>query len=483
VALAYPDGNPYLSKGFEPLRIECDCADLVIEGEMPEELTGSLYRIGPNPQFAPRGHYNPLLADGMIHAFHIREGRVVYRNRWVRTRQWQLDRAKGRSLFGTSGNPRDLDSEVAGLRTDGVANTNLVWHAKRLLALEEGHAPVQIDPISLETMGPWAFDGALPGNMTAHPKIDPRSGEMIFFANFPTRDFSGTLACYIVGADGKLTRSELIQGPFASLVHDFAVTEDYVIFFVCPVTLSMECIQRGASPIAWEPARGTHIGVLPRRDIASQIRWFRAPPCMVWHSMNAFQSGSQIHVDVCAQEAPAFPGDDGEMPTQAAMRQYLTRWSIDPSNPGGVGITRLHESVCEYPRIDERRMGMPYRFGFVACDGGPGTGDLFHRAIGRIDLATGEMETYCAGPQCAVSEPVFVAKTDNSAEADGYLLFTVFDERRNASHLAVLDASRVAAGPIARAHLDHRVPLGFHGLWRAEGGTATAGQQSLEGTA
>src|ERR1700722_7287607 len=120
--------NPYLSLGFEPIRMECDCPHLATEGEVPRELNGTFYRIGPNPQFPPRGDYNPLGGDGMVHAFTIHGGRVAYRNRWVRTQQWTLEHAAGRALFGTSGMPSDSDPSVAGITTDGVANTNLVWH-------------------------------------------------------------------------------------------------------------------------------------------------------------------------------------------------------------------------------------------------------------------------------------------------------------------------------------------------------------------
>jgi carotenoid cleavage dioxygenase-like enzyme len=467
VATPFPSDHPYLTKGFEPIRVEGDCADLVVSGTIPPELSGSLYRIGPNPQFAPRGPYNPLLADGMIHAFHIRDGHVAYRNRWVRTKQWQRERIAGSSLFGTTGSSRDADPEVAGLQTDGVANTSLVWHGQRLLALEEGHAPIEINPVSLETLGSWDFYGALPGNMTAHPKVDAGTGEMFFFANFPNKDFSGALAFYVAGANGRINRSEMVQGPFPSLVHDFAITEKYILFFICPITLSMERIRNGASPIAWEPARGTHIGIFPRDGSTSDIRWFKAPPSMAWHSMNASQTGEKINLDVCAQACPAFPDHTGKTPSDANLRQYLTRWTMDWSDHGSVVTTQLHESVCEYPKIDDRRLGMPYRFGFVACAGGPGTGDLFHRAVGRYELATGQLSAFHFGESAAISEAIFVPKSPQSAEADGYLLLTVFDERRNASYLAILDATHIEGGPIARAHVDHRVPIGFHGVWRA----------------
>jgi carotenoid cleavage dioxygenase-like enzyme len=470
MAAPFPTDNPYLNKGFEPIRFECDYADLMVEGEIPPELCGCLYRIGPNPQFAPRGFYNPLLGDGMIHAFDIQRGRVAYRNRWVRTQQWQHERAAGRSLFATSGNPREADPAVAGLRTDGVANTNLCWHAGRLLALEEGHAPVVIDPVTLETLGVWTFDGELPGNMTAHPKIDPDTGEMVFFANFPGGDLSGLLELYVADASGCLIRRRRIAGPFPSLVHDFAVTRDFVVFVVCPLTVSVERARSGAgSAIAWEPEKPTWIGVVPRQSVSMDVKWFHMPASMVWHVMNAFNQDDEIYLDVCQQEAAAFPSVSGTPAEKSELQQFLTRWRLELSGRAAVAAERLSDVVCEYPRLDERRCGRYYRYGYVACSGGPGTDDLFHRAIGRFDHEARRMDVYHAGNTCAVSEPVFVHKNRGCAEGEGYLLAVVFDELRNASRLAIFDAQDVAAGPLALALLDHRVPMGFHGTWRPHG--------------
>ncbi|MBL8773229.1 MAG: carotenoid oxygenase family protein, partial [Phenylobacterium sp.] len=185
--------DPFLSRGFRPLREELDRPDLAIEGAFPPDLAGTYYRIGPNPQFPPRPPYNPLMGDGMVHAFRIADGRVSYRNRWVRTGRWSREHAAGRALFATAG-PFGDDPEAGPRPVDGVANTNLVWHAGRLLALEEGSPPVEIDPRTLATLGPYSFDGRLGRNMTAHPKIDPATGALALFANLPRGRLTGELA-------------------------------------------------------------------------------------------------------------------------------------------------------------------------------------------------------------------------------------------------------------------------------------------------
>jgi carotenoid cleavage dioxygenase-like enzyme len=459
--------SPYLAQGFEPIRMEYDYPHLIIEGEVPRDLEGTFYRIGPNPQFAPRGTYNPLNGDGMVHAFHLRDGSVSYRNRWVRTQQWNREHVAGRALFGTSGLPSDSDASVVGMRTDGVANTNLVWHGNKLLALEEGHAPIELDPASLETIGPWSFNHKLPRNMTAHPKIDPESGEMIFFANFPTGRITGDLEFYLANGAGELVRSQMIHGPFPALVHDFALTKDFVVIPMCPVTVSIKRAMAGAPAIAWEPDKGTQVGIITRNGGGGEVRWFSGAACMAWHSMNAFNDGDRIIVDVCQQEAPVFPLADGSPTDSHRHTQLLTRWEFDWSKPGSFAVERLSDERCEYPRIDERRAGHSYRHGYVACLGGPGSGDTFHRGLGHFDHATRKMRIYAAGPRSAVAEPVFVPRNRDAREGEGYLMTNIFDEERNASHLAIFDAEQIERGPIARAHLDHRVPVGFHGYWKS----------------
>lgn len=464
MAQPFPMDDPLLQGAFQPLRIEADDADLVVEGRLPEGLAGVLYRIGPNPRFAPRGRYNPLHGEGMVHAFRIDGGRVSYRNRWVRTRRFQLEAQAGRALFATA-DPRDHDPSVAGVDGQGAANTSIVFHGGRLLALEEGAAPIELTPDELRTIGPWTFGGRLRGPVTAHPRIDPETGEMIAFANFPSRRFDGALALYLIDARGELVRTERVPGPYPALVHDFAITPRHVVFAICPLTLSLERLQSGGPPVAWEPQRGAFLGVVGRDRPGDTVRWFAAPACMAWHLVNAWEEGDRICLDLCAQAAPAFPAADGSAIADAALQQRLARWTVDLLRGGAVDVQPLSDVVCEYPRIDARRTGQAHRCVFVATDGGPGTGDLLHRAVGRVDLASRRMTRWRSPEGCSVSEPVFVPDHDAAAEGDGWLLTVVYDARRNASWLAVLDARDLAAGPVARAHLDHRVPAGFHGTF------------------
>ena len=241
--------NPYLSGNFAPVTTETDIADLPIRGEIPRELHGALFRNGPNPQFAPAPEkYHWFSGDGMLHGFHIENGRVSYRNRWVRTPKWQLEHAAGRSLFG-SFDPRDRDPSALNA-DDGVANTNIVWHAGRLLALEEAHPPTEIDPLTLETRGYQDFGGKLDIPFTAHPKLDPLTGEMLFFGYGATGLLSAGMGYGTVSAAGELTRLDRFNAPFASMVHDFMVTQNHVLFPILPLTGDLPRAMRGGPAYA-----------------------------------------------------------------------------------------------------------------------------------------------------------------------------------------------------------------------------------------
>ena len=209
-----------------------------IVGELPRELNGTLYRNGANPQFeAPGAHW--FFGDGMLHAFHLENGRASYRNRWVRTPKWLAEHDAGRALFGAFG--RKLPDAPASVTDDGgVANTNIIFHAGKLLALEEGHLPTEIEPGTLATRGYCDYGGAIKGPFTAHPKIDPVTGEMMFFgynAGGPA-DLDHVLRRRSTPA-AVVTRFERFEAPYASMVHDFIVTENHVLFPILPLTGSM----------------------------------------------------------------------------------------------------------------------------------------------------------------------------------------------------------------------------------------------------
>ncbi len=460
---AFPD-NRFLRGNFAPLRVECDAPDLVVTGELPRDLNGTLLRNGPNPLYPPRDDYHMFSGDGMVHAFRFDDGRVSYRNRWVRTAKLERERAAGRALFGTFGNPATSDPQVAGERYN-VANTNVIWHGGRLLALEEFNPPVALAPDTLETLGPHDFDGRLQGPMTAHPKVDAESGELHFFGYGLDGLGSAAMAYHVADSAGTLTRSVRFEAPYAAMVHDFVVTAKHVLFPIFPLTTSAERARRGAPALAWEPRRPSFVGVMPRDGEAQDITWYEGEACLVFHPMNAYEDGDTLVTDMLRYDAaPGFPHADGTPPDPSQAVARLERWRIDRSDPARrFRCERLDHLASEYPRFDERRAGLPYRHGWFATTQSTfGRAAMFDR-IAHYDFERGTLTHYELPRGDFTSEPVFVPR--GAAEGCGYLLAVVYRGAERRSDLLVLDAENVGAGPLAVAALETRVPFGFHGNW------------------
>lgn len=464
----YPSGERFLNGYYAPLTMECEAAHLPVRGELPRDLCGTLYRNGPNPQFPPRGMYHWFAGDGMLHAFHLENGRASYRNRWVRTPKWQLEHEAGEALIGTFGNPRWTDPRH--LRFDStIANTNVVWHGGRLLALEEAHQPFEIDPASLAPRGYHGWNGKV-GRFTAHPKLDPRTGEMIAFAYAAGGRFTPEIDYIAVNADGSLKTVQRFTAPFSSMIHDFCVTRNFVIVPVFPLTGSMERAIGGQPAFAWEPDKGTHVAIFRRDGDLSDLRWFQGNPSYVFHPMNAFETadGKLICDMMQYPVAPLFPLPDGRRSGDHRPVAKLVRWTFDPSaNTNGWTESPLDDRAGEFPRHDERFHMEAYRHGWFAVgeptDGGE---ENAREGLAHVEPNQGRIAVWMAPGGDRPGEPIFVPRADDAVEGDGWLLSVVFRARENRSDLLVFAAQDLPAGPVAEVQLAHRVPAGFHGNWR-----------------
>jgi carotenoid cleavage dioxygenase-like enzyme len=452
--------NPYLAGNFAPLRSEDDF-DLEVVGEIPPDMRGALFRIGPNPQFEPRDpNHHWFAGDGMVHGFHLADGKASYRNRYVRTPKWQVEHEAGRSLFGGF-NPLLSDPSVAG-KDSGVANTNIVWHAGRLMALEEGHAPFRMDPKTLESRG---YVEAYRGRVTAHPKLDPATGEMVWFAyGVGEAPLSAGMSYGVTAADGQVVRREDFQAPYSSMVHDFMVTETHVLFPVLPLTGSLERAMSGRPPYAWEPEKGSFVGVMRRDADVSSIRWFNTEACYVFHPLNAWEADGKLFADVMRYDtAPLFPNADGSPGKKAAAR--LVRWTFDLLGASdAIKEEPLDDLDGEFPRVDPRVETRKHRHGWYAADPG-GARTIRQSAIAHLDFQTGQREVFALDGGDQTSEPVFVPRAADAAEGDGWVTAVVWRAGEDRSDLLIFEARDIAKGPVAVAKVPRRVPFGFHGNW------------------
>jgi carotenoid cleavage dioxygenase-like enzyme len=462
--------DPFLKGNYAPIRMECDLHDLVIEGEVPPEMCGTFYRNGPDPQYPPREDgYHWFMGDGMIHAFAVNEGRISYRNRWMRTRKWQLEHEARETLFGLFGNPMTSHPSVLG-EPFNVANTSVLSHGGKIFALEEGNPPFEFDAHTLDSKGAYTFGGKLEGPMTAHPKVDPHTGECIFFGYMADGPGTHTVSYHTVNREGEITRAERFESRYCSMMHDFFVTQEHVVFPVFPVALDIERAMNGGPPLAWDPDLGAHLAVMRRDGSVKKIRWFQGNPSYVYHAFNAqtvHENGrTKILADVIRYpRAPFFPDLKGRVPRENPSA--LVRWTLDLDEANATWTEQpLSDLMGDFPRIDERLTGLSYRYGYMAVRA-PGSKGEHLGSIARIDVTSGNTTVWNAGEHSFVGEPVFVPRSANSSESDGWLLALVYRADEHRSEFVILPADDLAHGPVARAHLPHRVPFGFHGAWVA----------------
>lgn len=444
--LRLPPGYP---RNFGPVSVENELPSLAITGSVPHALNGMLLRNGPNPLHDQgAGHW--FEGDGMLHAFSFAGGHVSYRNRWIRTPRW---------LAAQLAPPGALPVDDAG----SVANTNVLLHAGRLLALEEAHLPLRVQGANCAPAVPDDSGGALAAPFTAHPKIDPATGELVFFGYGTPDGLGNGMSWGRIDSAGIVQRFERFSAPCASMVHDFAVTGQHVLFPVMPLVGNLARATAGGPPFAWEPERGAFLGLMRRDAGVASLDWREAPLGHVFHVMNAWDDGRRVQIDLMHADVPAlFTRPDGQ-PVAGDSDAYLTRWTFDLDRRSrGHSVERLCHIPGEFPRIDDRFAGTAHRHGWFVGDGA--SGEPFACLV-HLDHTDGRLDVFALPPGDCASEAVFVPRSPEAAEADGWLLCVVYRGRTDLSDLLVFEAQHVGAGPIASVHVPCRVPNGFHGNW------------------
>ncbi|MFE2376879.1 carotenoid oxygenase family protein [Streptomyces sp. NPDC059398] len=404
---------------YAPVAAESTAFDLPVTGAVPPELNGWYVRNGPNPRTESR-HW--FLGEGMLHGVRLENGRAAcYRNRWVRTEG-----------FDTPLPPRpDGSPELTG----AWANTHVVSHAGRTLALEEASLPYEVTR-ELETVGPYDFGGGLTTPMTAHPKICPETGELHFFGYAKRQPY---LTYHRADAHGTLRLSRPIEVAGPTMMHEFTLTSRHVVFLDLPVVL----VPGGKGmPYRWDPGYGARIGLLPRTDPHGAVRWFPIDPCYVFHTLNAYEAGDEVVLYAARYAHLWWEGHD-------SVPAHLWRWRLD-LRTGAVREEQLDDRACEFPRIDDRLAGLDARYGHVTAG----------NSLVRYDLHTGSAAEHAFGADRTPGEAAFAPPR--------WLITYVHDRTRDASDLVILDATDLSE-PVATIELPARVPAGFHGNWLPDG--------------
>ncbi|MEM9518086.1 MAG: carotenoid oxygenase family protein [Actinomycetota bacterium] len=441
--------DTYITGNYAPVRDEVTAADLPVTGTIPSELDGRLIRNGPNPVDGGDASSHWFTGTGMVHGVRLRDGKADwYRNRYVVS-----DRVSEALGKPTTPGPRFHDSE-------GTANTNVIGHAGMTLAVvEAGGSPVLLTD-ELETMERIDFNGTLDGSFSAHPKVDPITGELHVAAYHWTWDFIRYL---VVNAEGtEVTKKIDVPVGHSPMVHDIHITESAALLLDFPVRFDLDKAMQGHQlPYFWVDDVPGRVGVLPLDGSADDVRWCEVDPCYVFHPLNAYdRPDGKIQMDVARHPAMFRTVTNG--PSEGDPT--LDRWILDPAT-GRTKEERLDDRVHEFPRHDERRLGREARFGYTVGfvgEEGPGY---------KHDLQTGAVEIHDFGPGRSTQEMVFVPRepdapiTDAANEDDGWVMSYVHDATTNTADVVILDAQDFSGEPVATVHLPQRVPFGFHGNW------------------
>jgi carotenoid cleavage dioxygenase len=472
--------SPFLEGNFAPVREEVTAEDLPVIGELPEGLEGMFVRNGPNPQFDVIKNYHWFGGDGMLHGVRIKDGRVSYRNRYVQTEAYKREKAAGRALWGSGLGEPEFDNPNGPSRGN-TGNTALVWHDGRLFALWEAGDPHHIKLPGLETLGTYNYNGRLLHAFTAHPKVDERTGEMLFFGyNMMGFDLArqGAKVPYlqysVVSPEGEIVLTTPIDLPRGVMMHDFAVTEHYSIFMDLPLVFDMQRAMRGESPLYFNKDLPARFGILPRHATGDQVRWFEAPPCYVFHTLNAFEQGDEVVLDACrmkdvdlgALDSSIAPTPEDRRLVREDGNQTLYRWRFN-LRTGALKEEALDDQTSDFPRVNDSLIAYPARYGYTArFEAGNGMPES--DAIIKYDLHTGRHWVHYHGKGRYGGEGVFVPRPGATAEDDGFVVTYVYDHNTGGSEFVVINAQDMEAPPVARVPLPQRVPYGFHGAWISE---------------
>ncbi len=471
----------------EPCRFEGEVFDLeVIEGAIPADLDGLLVQAVPDQVFPPEVatlHLMTVAAggDGSVRAFRFADGHVDFRTRYVRTERFLLERAARRSLYGNYRDPFTDDPSVAG-KSRTTANTALFFQGGRLLAAKEDGLAYEIDPVTLETRGPFTANGAITSKtFTAHPKIDPNTGELYAFGYAAKGETTRDIAYFVFDAEGSMVHEAWFEAPRSAMIHDCALTENYMVFPIMPITSDLERMRAGGPHFVYEADMPQYFGVIPRRGQGSDVRWFTAPAAFPGHTVNAFEVDGKIKFDVLEAAGNGFaaviPDAQGNYGIPAPVPTSLVRWTID-YHANTTELTEANREILapvngEGPHVDPRYEMARYQHVFVpSLDPAKITTDangrpfpVMFNQLSHIDLATGTREDWFPGPAMTFQDPVFVPRSPDAPEGDGYVIALLGKPLERRSELVILDTARFEQGPVARIGLPLRMRLGIHATW------------------
>ncbi len=458
--------NPYLHGLYAPTTQEVEASDLPVEGTLPRDLWGAYFRNGPNPVHAPKNRYHWFDGDGMVHGIWFENGKARYCNRWIRTPGFVAEQESGSSIWGGVLGP--FDFTLPGGPLKDTANTDLIAARGRLWALwyESGQL-VALDPHSLATLGPDTFEGKLRGRMSAHSKFCPHTGDLVFFSY---GDRPPYMRYGVVSADGRVHRVDItLPGPRRP--HDIGITPRFSVLHDFPVFFDPAVFQATGKRIPlFHREVPTRFGLIPRWGTDADVRWFSFEPCYMLHIVNCWEEGDNVVMIGCRTDDPTLRPDPADGPIAAMLsgiklQARLYRWTMNWAT-GETSETALDDFNAEFPTIHPQRVGIRNQFAYLQHI--PYEIPAAFHGLVKTNLDTLENIVVPYGDGIFGSEAPFAPRAGRPADAaedDGYVVTFVTDRSDWSSWCWVYAAQDVAAGPLAKVKLPHRVPAGFHATW------------------
>jgi carotenoid cleavage dioxygenase-like enzyme len=458
-------GHPMFPRGFNsPTRFEADVYDCEVWGEIPSDLEGTFFRMQCDFEYRPPQNEWPtgFNGDGHISRFRFKDGSVDYKGRYIKTDRLMAERKARKRLYGVYRNHFTDDPSVKDLDRS-AANTHMYWHGGKLLVLKEDAMPWEVDPHTLETRGKWDFHGKYTAtSMSAHPKIDPVTGEMVAYGYQAKGDLTDDIAVYHMNPKGEVTREVWLKSPYIGIIHDIAITQKYVLIPVIARTTSLERLKKGEPMWEWNGDLPTMIGVLPRDGSAKDVRWFKGPARNTLHFLNATDRGNKITM---------------ELPTSSGERDpsQIRRWTFDLKSRKDSFQEDVVSNLNGFlPRMDDRFLSLDYRYAFVGSRDpnfpadktrAPAMGAFTTNVVQRLDVRTGEIKQTNVEPVISLQETTFAPRKGAKGEGDGYVMAVASNYESMTSDLVILDAQKIEEGVIATVKLPFKLRSGTHGNW------------------
>ncbi|WP_018296267.1 carotenoid oxygenase family protein [Corynebacterium lubricantis] len=465
--MQFDTNNKFLNGPFEPWHEETEQFDLEIIGEVPQELNGALFRTGSNPKYKPRhvDRYHWFEGDGMVYAVYLRDGKAAYKNKWVNTDALKVEVEAGEAIYSGFVNGGTIPALPEGApQMKNVPNTNVGIQGDRLLVFFEGGLPHQMHPESLETHGTYDFNGDVPFTCTAHYKVDPDTGNMLFYS------YQGTLVTwYEADSHGQIVDTHAFNVKAPSMFHDFAISENYAIFFVTPALFLGENVAKGNPGLIWDEAAtegGVEIVTMHRKT--HEVKVFRVEDAFFpTHFFNAYEEGTKLVIEAPRIERFGTPIEQTNNPLSSHewfKNAIPWRWEVDFAT-GTVRDTVTSNIAGEFPMINPKNLGRKHNFGYFVTTRGVAE-DTMSDGLAKNDLNR-ETVTVIEGLDDLTnpSEPIFVPREGSDNEDAGYLLSIWWNRATGKSELCIYDTEDFGRTPLARIPLPGRVPFGFHGSW------------------